>query len=794
MKNRYLYLVTVAAVAMWNAPLLAQTTDENRSKASTSQPELGDIIVTANKVEQRLLDVPVAVTAFSSIQRDRMGLTTTQDIAAFTPSMSFSNDPPRVFLRGVGQNAGQRSADPGVGLYYDGVYSVNAAAISTPSIITERIEVLRGPQGTLYGKNTTGGAINIIAKRPTKEFTGEFREDFGNYERSVTGLTLSGPITDTVRFRLTGTYNWQGRGFIRNIVGDDMPTGRSYTLEAQVEADLTPNLNFWAKYAFARTDQLNEPASFSFPYITAPETIDGLNVNPLYNYDVANPGIANRRTTALDVAPSFHGSNHQVTAHLDWNISDHLALRYIGGYNTAHAAIARDLDNSARTEPFVDTDPTAAALCGAFGYSCLYSPITRADITGSPETFSNELNLISSGNDKLDYTLGLYQYWENAPFTADLRRPGQPALQPVQYADNPGGTYIYSFGAQKNLTLAGFGQADYHLDDQWTVEAGFRYSYDKKEVISGLKRLTFSDPLTGFILCGFTSIFCDLITPATAPPPDDFKRNFTGWSGRLSLQWQPDEQTNAYALISRGYKAGAITVPGKRTFIPPETVIDYEVGLKKQFGRTLLLNLAAFYYDYKNIQIQTNGPDPAVPGNFTTVYVSAQKARTYGFEAEANLNITENLTALLSYSYLNAKMNRVDGTIIDLANSAAGPQDVSGNAIPQSPKHKLAANLGYTFDLGSNGNLQLSGTYIYTSAKYFDIFSNNPLYKSKGFEQVDLRMLYNDEDNRFTVIGYVKNLLDKDAANFTNLVNGTAQISYQLNQPRTYGVEVQVRF
>ena len=788
------FLVSAAVIALVAVPAYGQDDPAAKARAaadatpgspqSSSDDQSNDIVITAQKFEQKLQDVPAAVTAYDSKARDRIGILNNQDLAAFTPSLSISDDPPRVFIRGVGQNSGQRSSDPGVGLYFDGFYANNAAAISSPPLINDRIEVLRGPQGTLYGKNTTGGAINIISKHPTDTFTGEFRANVSNYEHVQTGLTLSGPLTSWLRYRVTGTYDWQGRGYIHNTAGTDFGTGRKYGFQAQIEADLASNLKLWLKYDFARTDNVGAIATYRGTFDTTTESLDGLNINPTLGYTGVNPGIADARRQERDVENTFRGSNHQIVGHLDWSLSDAVTLRYVGGYNKAHAAVVVDLDQSARTEPFKYTG-SLSVICGLVGYSCMYSPVTRGDITGDPTTYSNEINLLVNTK-KFDAIVGVYQYYENAPYTSDLRHPLQPELAPAYFNNNPRGTYIDVSGGNKNLTYAGFAQVDYKLTDTLTFKIGGRYTYDKKEVSSQVQAINFFVPSSLFI-CG--SLFCGYPPGALS----SLTREFEGWSGDVGLQWQPNHDTNIYAFVSRGYKAGAITDVTHNVVIPAETVTDYEAGVKHQFGKTLSLNLAAFYYNYDNIQIQTTGKDPVVPGNYLQIYVSAPRARTLGFEAEANWQIAPGLNALLVYSYLDAKILELNG-VVDLANPGAGAQNVSGNAIPQSPKNKIALNLGYTFDIGDKGSLTMSGNYSYTSKKYFDIYSNNPIYRGKAFDQVDLRLMFNDAKKRFTVIAYASNLFNVTATNYIALINGTNQATLDLNQPRTIGAELQVHF
>ena len=224
--------VSVAALTAAAAPALAQDT------AFTIE----ELVVTAEKREQSLQDVPVAVTAYTSEKRDLLGVATVEDLARVTPSVAYTNND-RLSIRGFGRLTNAIGTDPSVALYSDGIFSNSMADSSTPSLFIERTEILRGPQGTLYGRNSIGGALNIIGKRPSAEFGGEVRAAVGNFGTWRTDALVSGPVTEGLRFLLGGSLERREKGFIDNIgpAGDTSAVKR-YVVEAQVEAALGENI------------------------------------------------------------------------------------------------------------------------------------------------------------------------------------------------------------------------------------------------------------------------------------------------------------------------------------------------------------------------------------------------------------------------------------------------------------------------------------------------------------------------------------------------------------------------
>ena len=231
---RGLLLLGASCVALSAAPALAQN-------APSSGTTIEEIVVTAEKREQSLQDVPVAVTAYTSERREVLGVNTVEDLARMTPSLSYTNND-RLSIRGFGRLTNSIGTDPSVALYSDGIFSNSMADASTPPLFIERTEVLRGPQGTLYGRNSIGGTMNVISKRPTEEFQGEIRGLVGNYESWRLDGLVRGPIAENLRFLVGGSIERRNQGFIENI-GPARDTGElaRYMIEVQLEADLGEN-------------------------------------------------------------------------------------------------------------------------------------------------------------------------------------------------------------------------------------------------------------------------------------------------------------------------------------------------------------------------------------------------------------------------------------------------------------------------------------------------------------------------------------------------------------------------
>ena len=247
------------------------------ANAQESTVILDEVVVTAQKRSESLQDVPVAVTAFTSETRDLIGITSIADLTDLTPGLSYATTIDRMSLRGVGRLTNNDGSDPGIATYSDGFYTASNVEAGKRSIHTDRIEVLRGPQGTLYGRNSIGGALNVISKRPTDTLEGEVRATVGNYDTQIFEGSLSGPITDWLRFRIAGNQGGQGEGFFRDEDSNETEGNVSDDLyvEGQLEFNIGESFEGWFKYSHSEWNQ-SRRSNVQITPMTSPPSISGV--------------------------------------------------------------------------------------------------------------------------------------------------------------------------------------------------------------------------------------------------------------------------------------------------------------------------------------------------------------------------------------------------------------------------------------------------------------------------------------------------------------------------------------
>jgi len=814
--------VSVAALSAFAQPALAQAAAED----DTSMVE--ELVVTAEKREQSLQDVPVAVSAFTSEKRDIAGITGIQDFVNFTPGMNYSGTD-RVSLRGAGRNTFYIGNDPGVASYSDGFYSASSSELFKTPMFIERTEILRGPQGTLYGRNAIGGAINQISKRPSREFGGEIRASYGNYDRTRVEGVVSLPVADNLRFKVGGSQDHQREGFIKNIGGanEGAKIKRTY-FEFQVEAEPTEQLDIFVRYNRSSWDDTlgvgDRLSNLVTPYDTTRPfgLIGSLQPNPQFGYATPNPGVTDPyvQNTNTDGYGQLRG-NHVLTTTVTYDLG-FADLKYIGGFQQYEYQTGGDGDGTSRT--------TAIAIPGML---VPYFPTQTTDFKENKRYYSNEINLTSNGDGPFRWILGVYQYEEEYKQRIQLANPNQAQLATpltlagTAAAPNPLRNYTDIQATLNSKAYAVFGQGTYEINDQFAVTAGLRYTKDKKDGTE-FQRLIFQSPA---VAGGAAAFDVSTDTDPTTPGVQNFRSLADSWdavTGVLNLDWTPDTDTLAYAKYSRGYKSGGFLL-GTLSSQPradQEQVDAFEVGLKKTFARRLQVNAAAFYNDYKDLQLnlsQLNAAGTAAANNFVNV-----DAEAYGVELEAIWKPIDNLDLSASYGYLHTEITRgccfydpADPGALDPNATPSGGSVVSngtrlvfqtleGSRIYQSPKHKFAGNANYTFEF-EPGSLILSATYTWTDKTYYQPFKSEA-NRVKAYDVADFRVLWNDAADRFTIIGYVKNAFDNEG--FTsngsttptaifdipgsgvapNIVQTRTAITRGLIQPRTYGVELQYRF
>ena len=860
-----------------------------------SSNTIEELVVTAEKREQSLQDVPVAISAFTDERRETVGINSVQDLANFTPGLSYSTNNDRIALRGIGRFSNNRSVEGGIAMYNDNFYTSSVTAFGQSTLFIERTEVLRGPQGTLYGKNAIGGALNIISKRPTDDFYGEVRGSLGNYDTKVIEAATSGPLFGTVRGRLAGSWSDIGKGTFTNLNPngkDEGNRGNFWTLEGQLDGSLADEkLEWFLKHSTTEWHTLGRgpggrtTATYGVRSTTNPlqaaltpnAAAFGLNPNLAGNscqfcFDTDDGNYINleSQTTTLDA--TFHADNFDV--------------RYVGGYTYYDYRLQTDLDGTSRQASFLlpvpARGPTTALIPGQTA-NVLYFPRRHNQYQEEVWWFSNELDFTSTHEGPIQWLFGLYQFREGSNYRlSDARFPDDarfetPTTQAgVAVAPNPLRRYAVGESQNTNNSYATFGQIDWQATDTLKVTAGLRYTLDQKLSFEGARLFclyTASCPIstltgrpvdiTDAAAPGFTNAApagqpANLVTdsavvggtagiytdPTTGLRHRLLSKDWNAVTGTLGLDWKPDADTLAYVKYARGYKAGGFDsgTTTLQTFVSTEREIvdSYEVGLKKTFDFNFQVNASAFFYDYKDIQIPLSFFNEVLSNNQTR-FVNLPKAESYGLEIETVWQPIDNLQILANYSYLQAEVKEgvftpdADDPLalqpgVTLAPTSAqagnacipgrtpfGPgvptcsltvnvnQNISGATLPSSTPHRFTFNSNYTWNFDA-GRLTASVTYVWRDATYYSIF-NRYYSRAKAYETVDLRLLFVDRDDRFTVIGYLKNALDSTGSTGTSgarLSNAAAPpgspFFNRINQtvsyiaPRTYGVELQYRF
>ena len=906
MQWKYALLASSTLLAATLTTTAAQAQSRTGTSAAASNT-IEELVVTAEKREQSLQDVPVAISAFTSKQRDLVGITSIQDLTNFTPGFVYQSQNDRASMRGIGRLTNVHSVDGAVSIYIDGLFTTSTVLAGGPPLETERVEILRGPQGTLYGRNAIGGTVNVISVRPTDHPYAEVRAIAENFGFTNFQVAASGPLAEGLAVRFSGYKLDQRKGYYNNV-NPGMPSEGSkrdeYEYQFQVQAKLGENADFWMNYKSLKWDNRGGPGARA-AYLNAPYELALIDPRLPVTYNSAFgysgnvvPGSLvqfNGGTTAVNPAlADHHDFNANTAQHVTLsdvhsfttNFTYHLPkfdIKYVGGIQNYKYDFTGDTDETNVKSYQIPLGAgsicgTVHALFGAARSTVDCAPLTvNADNTFHyfeyPTWHSHEINISSTGDGPLQWIAGAFYYNEHysgTGSTADFFINGPSPLQtPVLgAAANPNG--VWSTGNYELTTesKALFGQLDWQATDTLKFTLGLRYTKDHKfgaefrrivcnndacyaglypalglsgfgpgtaanwgsllgnlaalpavgqalglgnalaplgglgngalditatqmptTTAAGAKGVTSPVVCTGAVCRQF------VIDPATGVARRNLGDTSDATTGTFGVQWDPAEDTMAYARYSRGYKAFGFSA-GAYLAEPeaePEFVNSYEIGLKKNFGGTLQVNAALYYLDYRDLQAPVTVRVGAVN---VSQFVNIAKSRSDGVELGVVWQPIQPLRLTLDYAYNDTEI-RKSVLLTDLNDNVnTGAVSIVGNSLPQAPKHKLAVNGGYTFQLDS-GALTLGATYAYRSKAYSNVFSR--VYNSApSWDQVDLRAYWAPQGNKYTVIAYVKNVADTDgydaAVTGNQRSNRAGAQNLELTPPRTFGVELQYRF
>lgn len=719
-------------------------------------PQIEEIIVTAQKRAQSLQEVPVAVSAFSGEALQDHHVSDVTDLNQLAPSLQVKTDDnaanPKIFIRGVGLNDFNPNTASAVGLYTDGVYIGSPLAQMAQFFDIDRLEVLRGPQGTLYGRNTTGGAINVITRKPTQEPEGDISVEAGRFDSINVEAAVGGPIVkDTVAGRLAVNVIRDDGYSVNRLTGNSGNDTDRWA--ARGSLSFTPSSTFDAlvQLRYGKTDggsiwAYNRSLFPGTPEATGP---DGFCAPGFYTSGQCGDigGYSNTSSDLYRGDYHFEGKDEVETrgasATLTWDLGD-LQLVSVSGYDRA------DRDDREDT----DAGPNDVITATYRAKQSVWSEELRLQSTDSS----------SSEGAKAFWVAGLYYAHDDLDTNSylDVLRVFRPLFVTP---DNPNGfAPEFSVGVfgypytQKTESWAGFGQVDYKFTDQLTGTVGVRYSRDSKDF--NYASTAEFDTITIFTL--------------------DESKDFSSVSGKLGLQYRFSDDANVYGSYSRGYKSGGFF--GGQTVEPAdlapyadEKVDAFEVGAKIQSPeRRLRSSFAAFYYDYQDLQVYTLILRGAITvQNFT----NASNARIYGAEAELSFTPVERLDLSISGAWL-------DATYQDF--QSAGDQDYSGNRLPNAPRTSLTAAIRYEIPM-FGGALALQTDATYRSEVFYDTRNVARLSDpERTFVNARIGWTTADEHLEFGVWG--RNLFDETNISDIIPIEGLGFDLFSVGPPRTAGV------
>lgn len=768
-----------------------------------------ELVVTAEKHQEQLENAPIAVTVFTADQRNLIAANTTRQMVDLTPGVYLTDT--GINMRGVGrQNATTAlGSENGIAYYVNGFYNFDFNVIGESTLYGGYVQFLRGPQGTLYGRDAIGGASNLISRRPTKEFRGEAVAAYGRFQTSNLGLTVSGPMTDRYRIRLA----WQHFNSDGSSQKNRAPTKAGLSaennyMEFQLEGEPTDNLHFNLRstaFQYMSDPSYTAPRRYNNTICGTPVPAGCVNapfmgalvVNPQYYLAGAPP--TKDRVIDIDTKGADRLTGNQVhILNADYNLGK-ATLYYVGGYATYKAKGYSDLDNTSRASYIAG--PGAGQVPGTgLAPGTLVSTNQVATYNNRNHYFSHELRLSGNDTKALEWSVGLYylntffneSYYQSQPNAPALDNPILSFTTFAAATPNPNRAYYSQQNVLKQASTAAFGQATWHLDDVWSITGGLRYTDDVKHASTRF-RYVFYNPAFGRALNVTPSPVGDYIAdPSFAGLR--LKIHDHGVTGRLGVEYKPSDQTLAYASFARGYKAGGFTLGDAvaNNITKPEHLNAYEVGIKQDFSAELQADATVFYYDYRNMQIPITALNATTGGTFAQ-YTNFPKARMYGLELQATWQPVEALWLNANYTYLNAQ-TREFCCAVDFTRTPTLGQNLKGRDLPRSPHNKAALAGTYTWRF-QPGSLILGGSVAYNGSFYSNAFQN-PIFKVPGYTVANISATWRSDDNRYELVGQVTNFTDKTYATSVGVAGsnlGFAQTRF-LGAPLQWNALLRYRF
>ena len=754
MKMKTALLASAIACPMFlTAPAIAQ--DGGDANETDDVLVADTVFVTTQKREQNIQEVPIAVTVLDADQLAAQGINDASDLRNIIPNFSVGSyqGETKITIRGVGQLV--QGSNPGVPIHVDGVYQPRVTAGDLVQLDMANVEVLRGPQGTTYGRNAIGGAVNYSTTAPSDEYGGFLRFGYADYSETNIQGALNLPFSDAVRARVSFDKTDRNEGFYENVGdGEDGGLVNNTSVRARLDADISENISAKLILTHAESfvtnsfDSLGPPSARSLqanPILATPPTTDGLS-NLQFSQDT--PSDIDREYQAL-------------AAIVDWEINDIFAVKSITAF--------QNWEEFRRS----DTDLTNGNL-------------VRSEVLTESETFSQEFNL-TFNLDNASGVVGLFYY--------DDEVTGSNFL-PFENGGFFGGTAFLGGTASRSAwdpyqtdSLAIFTDVSYNITEDLSFIAGVRYTDEEVSL-----RQT-----GGFIAETAPGVFTPLgpPTPCTAGFVEHEPLKYSVTTPRVGLNYRASDDSSFYGTYSQGFKSGGFSFRSGCGINYEEEVVDaYEIGSKNTFadGR-LTLNVSGFFYDYEGYQIESlNG--------LVFELNNANGAEIYGIEVESIAALTDRLTLVANASFQESQFTdhmAADVLAPRVPNPLFGQPgqpptvlqlvSVNGNSLPGTPDTTANVSLVQDFDHGIS--LQVGASY--KSEINFREFENE-LDAQEGYTLVNASLRWVSDDERMSARLWVENLTDEEyiQAAFASSLTGNRLGSW--GSPRQIGAEIRFDF
>ena len=759
------FLTTASLIGLMATALAAPTTvlaqDATASSADTGSAE---IVVTAQRREERSVDVPITVATLSPETLRTANVRELADISKITPGLRFDNAGAffQPTIRGIGTAVTTSGGGGNVGIYVDGFYSPNPLATNAQLLNVQSIQVLKGPQGTLFGRNTTGGAILIQSAEPSTETSGQVKVSYGRYNELRAQAYTTYGISETVAMDVEGLYS-RGDGWQHDISNGGRRVGdyENWSVRLGLKADLSENVSVLLRYQHAENNDPRPLLAASY-FNPNPEGLD----------------------TIVSGAPIFAGPG-QFTFDPDQIASGTDPEFYRSHSDVVQGTIRADL-GFANLASYTQWRKETVDASQELDYSG--ADVFQLGLPNFNETVSQEFLLTSKPGTKLQWTTGLF-YFQNRD-TYETYVDNLPAFQGFF----PGLNFINNRtrqGGSSTLTksYAAFVDLTYELTPQWFLTAGVRYSHDVvDDAYYNNNLFAGGNPLT--------RTYVDPISSDTFTP-------------RAVIRFKPNDHSSVYASYTRGYKAAVIDVGGSCqngpspqnpapfvcNTVKPETIDAFEIGYKFD-DRALSLELSAFYYNYKNLQVSYFLSSQAS-------IINAAKSRIYGIDGQIRYRVSDSFevsagaawTHARYVEFLNAPIYR---SCVGALPGSCGPLDsffvdrsqtLRDATMQRTPEFTGNIAARYSADLGG-GRLVLSGNLFYSSKFYAG--PSGIQFPQKGYENLALRAEWTDQSDRFTIGVWGDNVTNSRYRTQVQYANNG--IGANWNKPTTFGVDLSAKF